>query len=244
MIDLLRKLGLNKYEGDAYIALLSLGTAGAFEISKKSSVPFGRIYDSLNVLEMKGLVEVVPSKPKKYKAVEPKTALNGIVDDRLNELTIMQDEINNAVESLGQKESVDELVSVTTGRNNFAKRVAEHFDYKDEYWATSDGFKLENWYPSIKRRFAETDKQANNRFILSNFNKADPQRIKEVLKAGVNIRHYPLPGVRLLVSDEELVTISIQDPSHEWVNINIQSKALGRAMTKLLKTAWGKAKNV
>jgi|GEM_PF-2457533 len=243
MKDLLRKLGLNKYESEAYIALIKLGSASAFQISKVSSVPFGRIYDSLNVLEMKGLVEVVPSKPKKYKVVNPKTGLYGLVDEQLNELSIIRDQVRSAVKQIGKKD-ISDLVTINTGKVNFAKRVAEHFNYEHEYWATSDDFKIEDWYPSIKRRYSAKGREASSRYILVNNNKADPERLKAVKKAGVNIKHYTLPGIRILVSDEELVTISIQDPTHEWVNIHAHNKTLGKALTKLLRTAYNKGKKV
>ena len=66
--------------------------------------------------------------------------------------------------------------------------------------------------------------------------------MKELTDQGLNIRHYPLKNVRFLVSDEELVTISIQDK--EFTNIHIKSKALGKALTKIMKTVWSKAKRI
>ncbi len=239
IIDLLRKLGLNKYESEAYITLIKIGSTSAFNLSKESRVPFGRIYDSLNTLIMKGLVEMTPSKPKKYQAIEPEIALNGLVDEQFNNLLKIRSEIDEAIKKINKQEKT-EVVSITTGKQNFAKRVIEHFNYNKEYWATSDGLQLEEWYPSIKRQFSIKNKEAKNRFILINKSKTKPERIKKIKKAGVNIKDYPLENIRILVSDEELVTISIQEPKREWVNIHIKNKSLGKAMTKLLKTAWEK----
>ncbi len=42
--------GIECFETRAYIALLSLGTADANEISEKTRIPRGRIYDALNSL--------------------------------------------------------------------------------------------------------------------------------------------------------------------------------------------------
>ncbi|HLE05955.1 MAG TPA: helix-turn-helix domain-containing protein, partial [Candidatus Nanoarchaeia archaeon] len=175
MIDLLRKLGLNKYESDAYVALVKLGSASAFNISKASSVPFGRIYDSLNVLEIKGLVEVVPTKPKKYKAVDPTSALNTLVDEGFNELTKIRADIKNSVASLVKNEGSKDLVSVNSGRVNFSKRVTEHFNYKGEFFATSESFGLEKSFPALNRYIAG---EPSSRYVLVDKSKSDVNRLK------------------------------------------------------------------
>ncbi|MBN1924118.1 MAG: TrmB family transcriptional regulator [Nanoarchaeota archaeon] len=239
MEELLRKLGLNKYEAESYLALLNLGPSSAFNISKNGSVPFGRVYDSLNSLEQKGLVEVVPSKPKKYKAVSPETALNGLLDEQLNNVKKMRSEVDTAVKSFKKADKSDNTVSVSEGMINFAKAVTEHLHYKGEYWATSEGFKLEKKYPALWRYL---DGNPKKRYVLVNKDKVDKKRIKELQSYGVNVKSYPLENVRFLVSDEELVTISLQDKG--FTNIHIKSKALGKALTKMLKTVWEKSEKV
>lgn len=47
-------LGLTSYEIKVYVALLESGSMNASEMSKKSSVPYSKIYDVLNSLEEKG----------------------------------------------------------------------------------------------------------------------------------------------------------------------------------------------
>ena len=99
--------------------LVKLGFSSAYNLSIKSGVPFGRIYDSLKTLEQKGFVEVVPSKPKKYKAVNPKIALNGLIDDQQNELVKLRSLVDESVKKLKRTEEKEQLISVTTGKSNF-----------------------------------------------------------------------------------------------------------------------------
>ena len=83
----LRDLGLSEYESRTYRALLDRGPATAKELSSSSGVPMGRIYDVLNGLEGNGLVRSqAASRPKKYVAVEPDTALDRLVETRKREL--------------------------------------------------------------------------------------------------------------------------------------------------------------
>lgn len=67
----LREMGLNAYEIDTYTALLEEGEITAMEISRKSSVPYSKIYEVLNSLKEKGWVKSSESRPTKYYPVPP-----------------------------------------------------------------------------------------------------------------------------------------------------------------------------
>ena len=74
----LRELGLTKYEASAYYSLLKEGISGAQELSRKSDIPVGKIYEVLSNLNNIGLVEFQRSRPRKYRAVKPTIALNNL----------------------------------------------------------------------------------------------------------------------------------------------------------------------
>ena len=83
----LRDLGLSEYEARAYRSLLKTGPTTAKELSRVSDVPMGRIYDVLNSIEQYNLVRSQSaSRPKKYVAVEPDTALDRRLADKKREL--------------------------------------------------------------------------------------------------------------------------------------------------------------
>ncbi|MEF8854445.1 MAG: helix-turn-helix domain-containing protein, partial [Haloarculaceae archaeon] len=83
----LRDLGLSEYESRTYRSLLDTGPTTAKELSRVSDVPMGRIYDVLNGLETQDLVRSqTASRPKKYIAVEPGTALDRLLDAKKQEL--------------------------------------------------------------------------------------------------------------------------------------------------------------
>jgi sugar-specific transcriptional regulator TrmB len=240
MMDYLKKLGLNKYECLSYLVLLKEGAMSAFNISDKSQVPFGRIYDSLRILENKGLIEVIPGKPKKYLARNPKNSLSTLLDEKANEVEVLRKEIASFSELFKKSIKADYEITVLAGKHNFAKCLAEHFDYESEFYATSEAFRLEKWFPTIQRYATHLP---NKRFVLLDKNKADMKRINELKKLGINFRHYPLENVRFLVSDEELVTISIQE-NNEFKTIHAKNKSLGKAMTKIIKELWSKAEKI
>ena len=53
----MEEVGLGSYEIKVYISLLENGSMAASEISKKSNVPYSKIYEVLNSLEDRGWIE-------------------------------------------------------------------------------------------------------------------------------------------------------------------------------------------
>ena len=75
-------INLSTYEANAYIALLTASRTNSLtakEISSKSNVPSGRIYDVLEELSNKGMVEVIESRPKKYRTISINRALDNLL---------------------------------------------------------------------------------------------------------------------------------------------------------------------
>jgi len=97
----LRDLGLSEYEARAYRALLRSGPTTAKELSRKSEVPMGRIYDVLNGLEQHRLVRSqAASRPKKYVAVEPEVGLDRLLEAKQRELDKHADQYAETVATL------------------------------------------------------------------------------------------------------------------------------------------------
>lgn len=97
----LRDLGLSEYEARAYRALLQTGPTTAKELSRVSDVPMGRIYDVLNTIEQYNLVRSQSaSRPKKYVAVEPATALERLLSDKKRELQERAEQYEEIVDDL------------------------------------------------------------------------------------------------------------------------------------------------
>lgn len=97
----LRDVGLSEYEARAYRGLLESGPATANELSEETGVPMGRVYDVLNGLERDRLVRSqAASRPKRYVAVEPDTALERLLEEKRRTLRREERQFEEAVESL------------------------------------------------------------------------------------------------------------------------------------------------
>ena len=104
-MDALKTIGLNKYERNLWVALLSRGSSTAGELSDISNVPRSRCYDVLESLADRGFVMVQPGKPMKYVAIHPREALER-VKKKVQEEAI---ETGDKIERLVKSEHIREL---------------------------------------------------------------------------------------------------------------------------------------
>jgi sugar-specific transcriptional regulator TrmB len=98
VIDLLQQVGLNKYEAEAYAALLLHGPLTGYELGKRSGVPLSRSYEILERLTVKGLALVQPGDPPRYAAEAPEQFL----DRTRTSTTATLDALASALAKLGQ----------------------------------------------------------------------------------------------------------------------------------------------
>jgi len=134
----LRDLGLSEYEARAYRSLLDAGPTTAKELSRASDVPMGRIYDVLSSLETHSLARSQSaSRPKKYVAVEPDTALNRLLDDKLAELDEQAEQyetiVDDLTEELDAAEPVEEgFWTAAVGSKESVDLLVERLDAADD----------------------------------------------------------------------------------------------------------------
>lgn len=76
----LENLGLSKYQANAYITVLQIGSATATEIASASDVPKSRIYDVLRDLDDRGFVETYEQDSLRVRGVNPDTVLEMLRD--------------------------------------------------------------------------------------------------------------------------------------------------------------------
>lgn len=137
----LRDLGLTKYEASAYSTLLKEGVTGAQELSRKSDIPVGKIYEVLSNLNNMGLVEFQRSRPRKYRAVKPSIALNNLY-------TKKEEETKNELENFKLK--VSELESKFSD-------IAQPDHTELQFWSTLIG--EEDIVKNIKSMLDETENE-------------------------------------------------------------------------------------
>ena len=123
----LDKIGLTSYEIRTFTALLKAGEITASELSQKSGVPYSKIYEVLGTLEEKGWAGSDDSRPTKYFAKSPSTALDTTKQKKEQEFKENQNIILNELIPLYEKSGTSERpdIWVLSGTINIASKVLE-----------------------------------------------------------------------------------------------------------------------
>lgn len=101
-IELLEELGLTEYEARCFVALSRVEKASAKEVSDLSDVPRSRVYDAVDRLHRRGLVDVQQSDPREFRALSEEKALQVLRDQ-------YEETISNAGDALGALERSEDL---------------------------------------------------------------------------------------------------------------------------------------
>jgi len=99
----LSELGLNKYEARAYLALVTEGSSTAKNVSDVTGIPYGKVYEVIDSLVMKGFVMTLPTKPMKCKALSPAEAINSAKKNLHKRLKTVENVILTEIEPLFAK---------------------------------------------------------------------------------------------------------------------------------------------
>jgi len=133
--DRIRKLvefGLTEYQARAYLALLDLGASTASEIPPLSRVPRTRIYSTMQQLHAKGLVEILPETPLRYKAVAFAAYLRAMAEDlrgRAGQIDGSLDALSREFAILAQREPEGRGgFEAIYGRRNVRERLTKMYD--------------------------------------------------------------------------------------------------------------------
>ncbi|GAA0672439.1 TrmB family transcriptional regulator [Natronoarchaeum mannanilyticum] len=101
-VELLEELGLTEYEARCFVALSRVEKASAKEVSDLSEVPRSRVYDAVERLHRRGLVDVQQSDPREFRALSQEKALQVLRDQH-------EETLANVGTALGNLERSDDL---------------------------------------------------------------------------------------------------------------------------------------
>jgi len=217
--QLLKKFGLTEYESKAYASLLLLGPSRAGALSSESKVPQSKIYNVLEDLMAKQLVEVFEGRPKEYRAVEPKSGLKNLADDMDQRVKFLRTKINDVNSFLKPQQEKEILEGVWTQKGErwieFFNRLADMFDKSQRYvFAITRDF-------TYTSRLREAVKRCKHRGVklyimgMGSINDANYYKAKWYNAHGIPLKIFETKiHPRILVIDGKEVSIRL-DNSYE-----------------------------
>lgn len=133
-IEQLEQFGLSAYAARTFVALVTLGTGTAKDVSQVSDVPRTRVYDAIDELHGRGLVDVQQSSPKEFWAISAETTgrkFEQEMDHRTSVLTMALDELEPVQRSEEQRGvwTVDSQGAVTDRVLDFISEADDEIVY-------------------------------------------------------------------------------------------------------------------
>jgi len=217
------ELGLTKNEGKVYETLVESGKLSAGETSKHSGVSYSKIYDVLNSLTNKGLVDVIPEKTKKFVPSDPKVLIE-YIEKREKVLEKAKEKARTMRRLYEEKEKNPVIIDL--GKRGFYKIVkemkeTEKYSYNIKWTSET----RPDWMGNSERLL----KKGKDIRVLARYDKETEKNIEDWLKINKNIRKFPNEGIAFSVVDDKEVMIAL-------IKANVTLLIKNAALAKIMKT--------
>jgi len=241
------KLGLSPYEIKAYSTLVEQGQLKAADISKLARIPQSKIYTVLELLKMKGLVEISPGFPKEYYAILPNIAADKLLKIKENKIQEMKKEINTSLKKIKnkikKKRTSEEKIWTMFGKESFPEKGLELLKTaKKSFILCTNNFSLN---PDLEKEFKNAIKRGVECKIIGIISSKNIKNAKKYKKIGFEIKHLKHNFPRFAVIDEKSIIFRLSQPERGiYTSIWVESYALSNVFTKTFKNLWKNGKNI
>ncbi|MBI2103150.1 hypothetical protein HYT55_04880 [Candidatus Woesearchaeota archaeon] len=237
--------GFTDYDCKVYQALIELGTAKAAEISKRSTVPSNKVYESLIRLTEKGFIASLNITPQQYTITSTQpfklklTEQEQQVRQQKQQLAILEQTI--------QKKIIEQqnIALVLKGKDKIMQMLHEMTEKTQKYQYTHSGNLI------FSHTGGRLVKQAIERGVDVRFLvKYDTTRKKvyeQWQSIGVKIRFYPQEeqkSIRFSTFDDKICRITIGNPQivqeEDYLSFWIESPALSILLKEQFLQMWEK----
>lgn len=103
-VEALEELGLTEYEAKCFVALSRVAEGTAKEVSKLADIPRSRVYDTVERLHERGMVDVQQSDPRRYKAVSKEEAFEKLREEYVSSI----EAADRALDEVRSSDNVEE----------------------------------------------------------------------------------------------------------------------------------------
>lgn len=199
----LKTIGLTDYEATTYLALNSMISGTATEISMASKVPRSRIYDILKDMARKGFVEIERGRPLKYNVVPPAEVFNRTKQKLIEDLEEAELELTNNYES--QISKLPAPIWLIHGPEKIIRKEMEIISRAKESINIRAGFMFKDEAESLKEKINQASRKGvKTKIMAAPFTVIDEEKIdmaQELDGIKAEVRIYQIPFVKMIVRD-------------------------------------------
>jgi sugar-specific transcriptional regulator TrmB len=248
ILEILGRFGMNEYQAKVYSTMVTLGPTKAGNISKESKVPQSKIYEILDQLIEKQVVEFLGGRPKEFRAIPPQFALRTLIQDQeknIGELKQLTVQLNGSLKPKTSYEEIQEGIWVSKGSGfiEFFDKMSQMLENCHKYaYAITRDF-------SYSSQFREVVKRCKRRGIdlrivgMANVDDTNYYRIKWYDAHGIKVKIFPTQiHPRILVVDGKEVLIRLDhDPLKKRFTFHSlwsEDPGLARVIDEYMKNIW------
>ena len=254
VLESLRHFGMNEYEAKVYSTMVSLGPTKAGNISREAKVPQSKIYEVLDQLIEKQVVEFLGGRPKEFRAIPPQFALRTLIQNRekdVSELKKIITQLNGFLKPNDTYEEISEGIWVSKGKGyiEFFDKLSQMLEKSKKYaYALTRDF-------SYSAQLREAAKDCKRRHIdfriigMADIDDTNYYRIKWYDAHGIKVRIFPTQvHPRILVVDGKEVLIRLDhDPLKKRFSFHSlwsEDPGLAKVIDEYMKNLWQLAKPI
>jgi len=232
------------------------GRLSASELTKHSQVPSGRIYDILRSLSQKGFCEIILGAVKKYKAVNPKVAISGLLEEQKRKQELLKEVAERLEERYANIEEVTSPVDFINVLTSKASMIAHFNELVRSAKSTVRSFNKPPYavvrspetIPQVAK--AETDMLSEGLVTSKAIYEIEGQNFDTFIrwmahffKAGEEIRVIDHLPMKLVIMDTAKVLILLRGTidKNNLTSLAIEQSNLTEGLIALHETYWEKA---
>lgn len=248
----LLQYGLTEYEGRTYLALVVSGPATARDLANVSRVPRTKIYGVLDELHAKGLVQLLPDRPRRFEAVPVDRYLGQFEDQIKAKLARLKADREALAAEFPKAPPRGRAGSfnVVKGRKNVAGRVVEMLGRATQELVASGSASLPQRLLHLRPELEALAKRGVQVRVLAALEPRNEAAVQQ-LRAVADVRGLKVPsagsGTVVVDGKESLMCHFVPDDDHpskgDDVGIWSDDPAIVSDIRRTLQGQWEQATN-
>ncbi len=223
-VSLLMRLGLTEAEARVYLRLLREGSVTAGRLARITGYSRTKVYEILEKLRREGLAESYPTRPAKFKALDPSASIPMLIERRKRELAAAEEVLLSSLSKIWNKRSSQEgQVFITEGIHKASAKLLEILNTAEEKIYSFMAWVYREEYGSLLSALREAHDRGVEIFMVvydnPHFNDgAAPEELsrfssfcRRFCLLPRDFHPFPLPPLKILLVDDRDVNIVFGD---------------------------------
>lgn len=246
LINDLMEFGLSSNEAKVYLILNIKGPLTASKISKLTGIPYSKIYEVIDRLKSKTIIEYsLEKRRKKFKAVELTHVFKKVIKKKKKDIDNLEKKVENILEQVKKKMTPDKTqtgIWLSQGKKEFLEKASIMLRKANDYaYGITKEFSR---IPTLDNEIINARKRGVKVKIIGTkkFNELNLSRAKWYASRDVKIKAIPL-GIQpriCLIDDKEVCIRVDNDYNSEFIWSN--NPALINLVKSYFEVLWKNAK--